>query len=87
MDIYRLADREETGASLRELGRRSKRWAKEYGRFIQRLATMYRTAGRELEGMRLEPETEKQAKQELEWILLRAHHKVSELESLAQSGA
>jgi hypothetical protein len=66
-------------ARLHELRRQWERWAREYSRFIDRVASLHVEADRDLNLLRLEPETAKRAKAELERVLLVALRKASEL--------
>ena len=86
--IGTMPEREQLGvpreilvARLRELRRSWERWAREYSRFIDRVASLHAEAERDLKLLRLEPETAKRAKAELERVLLVALLEAGELGS------
>jgi hypothetical protein len=72
--------REVLVARLRDLRRECEQWAREYSRFIDRIATLYAQADRDLKALRLEPEAAKQAEVALERVLLVALRKAGDLE-------
>lgn len=74
-------------ANLRELRREWERWARDFGYFIDRLASLHAEGERGLKLLRLEPELAKRAEAELEQILLVALHRAGELEPHVQAAA
>ena len=88
VSIGAMSESEQSGVSreilvarLRELRRQWERWAREYSRFIDRVASLHLEADRDLKLLRLEPETAKRAKADLERVLLVALRKAGELGS------
>jgi SLT domain-containing protein len=65
---------------LQKLRRQWERWAREYSRFISRIASLHAEADRDLNSLHLEPETAKRARADLERVLLVALRKAGELE-------
>lgn len=79
--------REKLILGLHELRREAEQWGREYGRFIDRLLSLYAGARKDLVLLRLAPETAKQAESELEQVLLVALHKADELETQVRASA
>jgi hypothetical protein len=72
--------REVLVARLRVLRGECELWTKEYSRFIDRIATLYARADRDLKALHLETQVAKQAEVALERILLVALRKADDLE-------